>query len=73
MLLSDLIKSLVEIATDVGECDVYITTKNETQMYDNVLLHYFVLGEDNVLRMEGINEDDYEEMKEEIDGQADIL
>ena len=57
MLLSDFIKELVNIATDVGECEVYVTTERETQMYNTVLLHYLPFKDKNVLRIEGITGD----------------
>lgn len=63
MKLSDLIKTLVEIATDVGECEVFLTTENEHRMYDTVLLHHIPFENTSVLRMEGIidNGEDKEE------------
>lgn len=60
MLLSDLIKQLVDIATDVGECDVWITTENETEMYDCALVHYLPFDEGPVLRLEGLSHNTYE-------------
>ena len=40
MKLTDLIKSLTDVVAEVGDVDVYITTANETQLYDTVLIHY---------------------------------
>ena len=40
MKLTDLIKSLIDVLNETGECEVYITTKTETKMYDAALLHF---------------------------------
>lgn len=65
LLLSDLIKSLVDVAIEYGECEVYITTQNENQMYDNVLLHGLPFKSGNVLRLEGIDAETYDELEAE--------
>lgn len=62
MLLSDFIKALVEVAIDEGECEVVITTQNENQMYDNVLLHGLPFSNGKVLRIEGLDDETYESM-----------
>lgn len=65
MLLSDLIKALIDIAVDYGNAKVYIGTENGTEMYNTVLLHYLPL-EEPVLRMEAIADPDkYEEGDDE--------
>ena len=58
MLLSTLIKSLVDVATEVGECEVYLTSQNDYKTHRTALFHYLPLSNDNVLRIEGITEDD---------------
>ena len=40
MKLTDFIKSLVDVLNETGECEVYITTKTDTKMYDAALLHF---------------------------------
>lgn len=67
MLLSDFIKSLVDVATDYGECEVYLTTEKETKMYDAALVHYLAFNRP-VLRIEGITAPAEDEEKEEDDG-----
>lgn len=65
MLLSDLIKALIDIAVDYGDAKVYIGTENGIEMYNTVLLHYLPL-EEPILRMEAIeNPDKYEEGDDE--------
>ena len=67
MKLTDLIKALTDVVAEVGEVDVYFTTKNETQLYDTVLVHYI---EENkrlpqpILRLEGTDDDEYEDEDE---------
>lgn len=55
MLLSDFIKALTDAAIDYGECEVYLTTENETKMYNTALFHYIPFDKP-VLRIEGITE-----------------
>ena len=62
MLLSNFIKALTDAAIEYGECEVYLTTENETQMYDSALFHYLPFNRP-VLRIEGITEK--EENKDE--------
>lgn len=68
MKLTDLIKALTDVVAEVGEVDVYFTTKNETQMYDTVLVHYIEENKylpEPILRLEGTDEEDLDEMEEE--------
>lgn len=60
MKLSDLIKALVDIATDYGECDTYFTTENETQLYNTVLIHPMPSRTTDTvfLKLEGITDTD---------------
>lgn len=39
MYLTDLIKALTDVLSEVGDCAVTMTTENETKIYDTVLLH----------------------------------
>ena len=55
MLLSDFIKALTDAAIDYGECEIYLTTENETKMYNAALFHYIPFDKP-VLRIEGITE-----------------
>lgn len=64
MLLSDLIKALTDVAIEQGECQVYITTQNENQMYANVLMHGLPFKNGNVLRLEGIDEETYDKLED---------
>lgn len=57
MLLSDLIKALIDIAVDRGDAKVYVGTEDGTEMYNTVLLHYLPL-EEPVLRIEAIADPD---------------
>lgn len=68
MKLTDLIKALTDVVAEVGEVDVYFTTKNETQMYDTVLIHYIEENKhlpEPILRLEGTDEEDLDEMEKE--------
>ena len=61
MRLVDLIKSLVDALDELGDCDVFITTKNETKLYDAALLHFIPENkylDRPILRVEGVNDDD---------------
>ena len=60
MLLSDFIKALTDAAIDYGECEVYLTTENETKLYDTALFHYIPFDRP-VLRIEGITEKEKDE------------
>lgn len=63
MRLVDLIKSLVDALDELGDCDVFITTKNETKLYDAVVEEY--LPELDVLKIEAITAEDYEKIEGE--------
>ena len=39
MYLTDLIKALTDVLSEVSDCAVTMTTENETKIYDTVLLH----------------------------------
>ena len=63
MKLTDFIKSLVDVLNETGECEVYITTKTETKMYDAALLHFIPENkylDRPILRVEGVNDNDEE-------------
>ena len=63
MKLTDFIKSLIDVLNETGECEVYITTENETKMYNGALLHFIPENEHldrPILRVEGVNCDDEE-------------
>lgn len=74
MKLTDLIKALTDVVAEVGEVNVYFTTKNETKLYDTVLVHYI---EENknlpkpILRLEGTDDDDYEDEDDDYDDDDD--
>lgn len=63
MLLSDLIKSLTDIAIDCGECEVVINIKDSSKSYTEAILHYLPF-EQPILRLEGIDAEDYKKIKE---------
>lgn len=63
MLLSDLIKSLIDIATDVGECEVVINAKDSSSFYPEALLHYLPFENRPLLRLEGIDKEDFDRIK----------
>ena len=64
MLLSNFIKALTDVAIQAGECEVFITTQNESETYDTALIHCMpsVTTEDKqLLRIEGIVDPESEE------------
>lgn len=66
MKLTALIKAFTDILSEVGDCDVYVTTKNETQLYNALLFEYIDKNkylEKPILRLEAIEADDYEEVE----------
>lgn len=77
MKLTDLIKSLTDVVAEVGDVDVYITTANETQLYDTVLIHYIEENKylkEPILRLEGTTDEEaYEELGEEEEDEQDFL
>lgn len=61
MRLTDLIKALIDVLDETGDCDAYITTQNETKMYNTVLIHYVEPNqflENPILRLEGVEENE---------------
>ena len=67
MSLVGLIKALIDILDETGDCAVYITTANESQLYNGLLMHYLEAGDyipNPVLRLEGVMNDDEEEEEE---------
>ena len=69
--LKDFIKALIDALDELGDCDVLLTTKNETELYPAVLLSYH--GEDKIvagepfLKVEGIEVEDYKEYEKKED------
>lgn len=61
MRLTDLIKALIDVLDKTGDCETFITTQNETKMYNTVLVHYIEpnkLLKNPILRLEGVEENE---------------
>lgn len=72
MCLTDLIKALTDVLAEVGDCQVGMTTENETKIYDTVLLHVVPVHnldddaqKELMLRMEAIEDKTGEEGEDE--------
>lgn len=63
MQLVDFLKVLIETLDEVGNCEVYLTTKNETQLYNNAIINSIISEDDFVLKIEGVSEEDIENFK----------
>lgn len=61
MKLTDLIKQLVQITAEVGDCNVFITTKKDANVYDTVLLDYTQYEDIPILRILGCEDTDFED------------
>ena len=60
MRLKELINSLIDALDELGDCDVFITTRNETKLYSALVEEY--LPELDVLKIEAITAEDYDKI-----------